>query len=161
MVLTNGTTLNDAAVRRDLSLADKVAVKLDAATEDGLKQMNRPVAGVTLESIVEGACIFRQEYKTAKPQGELSLQCMFMPTNRAELDAMIALIKRIEPNEVQLNTPKRPYPLEWHVENRGNHGDKEFPSRTLRVVEPDEAETIESVIQSETGIPVLSIYQKK
>ncbi|MEB3287693.1 MAG: radical SAM protein [Vampirovibrionales bacterium] len=155
MVLTNGTLLEDAAVRRDLMEADQVAVKLDAATDSGLKQMNRPVAGVTLQSIVAGAVALKRDYP-----GKMSLQCMFMPTNFAEVDALAALINRINPDEVQLNTPKRPYPLAWHVESRGNHGTLEYPSRKLRVVDELQADEIEERLARQVSVPILSVYKK-
>lgn len=155
MVLTNGTLLKDPAVRNDLREADQVAVKLDAATEEGLQRMNRPVPGVTLEGIIEGAIALKAEYP-----GKMSLQCMFMPTNLAEVDALAAIINRIQPDEVQLNTPKRPYPLEWHVESRGNHGTVEYPSRQLRVVDQLQAEDIEERLRQSITAPIVSIYKK-
>ncbi|HEY9745734.1 MAG TPA: radical SAM protein [Oculatellaceae cyanobacterium] len=155
MVLTNATLLNDPAVIRDLQEADVVACKLDAATEAGLKQMNRPVAGVTLEGIVSGIKKLRAAYS-----GKLALQCMFMPTNHREVEALAELINEIQPDEVQLNTPKRPYPLEWHLDSRGNHGEKPYPTRQLRTVSPPQADEIESLIREKTHVPVLSIYKK-
>lgn len=157
MVLTNGTLLEDAAVRRDLQNADIVAVKLDAATDAGLKQMNRPVAGVTLEKIIRGAKALRADYP-----GRLALQCMIMPTNLGELDALGDLIAEIRPDEVQLNTPKRPYPLEWNVVSRGNHSDTTpYPTRTLRVIGPEEARDIENQLRQRVGegISIVSVYQ--
>jgi wyosine [tRNA(Phe)-imidazoG37] synthetase (radical SAM superfamily) len=155
MVLTNGTLLHDPAVRADLSEADTVAVKLDAASDEVLKRMNRPVASVTLESIVEGAVALKREYS-----GKLCLQCMFMPANLAEAEAMADLINRIHPDEVQLNTPKRPYPLQWVVDSRGNHGQVEYPARELRVVTPEQADVIEEAIRNKTHVPVISVYRK-
>lgn len=154
MVLTNATLLHQDEVVQDLREADVVACKLDAATEAGLKQMNRPVPGVTLARIEEGI----RKLKAVHP-GKVALQCMFMPTNLAEVEQMAALINRLQPDEVQLNTPKRPYPLEWHLDSRGNHGDKPYPTRTLRVVSPPQAEEIEALLRARTQVPVLSIYR--
>ncbi len=155
MVLTNATLLHDPAVVKDLQEADVVACKLDAATEAGLKQMNRPVDGVTLERIVSGIKNLKANYA-----GKLALQCMFMPTNLREVEAMAALINDIQPDEVQLNTPKRAYPLEWHLDSRGNHGEKAYPTRTLRVVSPPQADEIETLLREKTNVPILSIYKK-
>lgn len=160
MVLTNGTTLTDSAVIRDLQEADIVAVKLDAATEAGLKMVNRPVPGVTLEGIVAGAKKLRAGYA-----GKMALQCMFMPANLKEADILADLINEIRPDEVQLNTPKRPYPLEWALESRGNHpadgGGYDIPSRQLRVVSPEEADAIEQRLRARTNVPILSVYRKE
>ena len=156
MVLTNATMLQDPKVIHDLQEADQVACKLDAATEAGLRQMNRPVAGITLQRIVDGIKHLRANYS-----GKLALQCMFMPTNRQEVQAMADLINDIQPDEVQLNTPKRAYPMEWHLDSRGNHGDKPYPTRQLRVVSLPEADEIEQLLREKTQVPILSIYKKE
>lgn len=154
LVLTNGTLLNDPDVVDALQEADTVAVKLDAATEAKLQQMNRPVPGVTLETILDGIKAFKAVYR-----GKLSIQSMFMPTNTDEVDALIALIRDIQPDELQLNTPKRPYPIGWHVDSRGNHADTApYEFRTLRTINTEEAKAIEARFKQETGVAVLSIY---
>jgi wyosine [tRNA(Phe)-imidazoG37] synthetase (radical SAM superfamily) len=155
MVLTNATLLNDPAVQRDLALADQVACKLDAATDGVLQRMNRPVAGISIESIVSGIEVFRKVYK-----GKLSLQCMFMPTNAEDIEALTSLIARIAPDEVQLNTPKRPYPMEWVVDSRGNHSEPLVKSQVLRTVSEVEANRIEQLIKEKAPtLPLISVYR--
>lgn len=154
MVLTNGTTLDQPVVRHDLLDADMVAIKLDAPTDDILQRMNRPVDGVTLERIVEGAKAFRQEY-----DGKLCLQCMFMPGNLAEAQAIAAIANTIKPDEIQLNTPKRPYPLQWVLESRGNHGHADYPTQTLRVVSEEEAQELQRIFEQRTDCPIVSVYR--
>lgn len=156
MVLTNSTLLLDPDVIQNLQEADIVACKLDAATEAGLKQMNRPVAGVTLERIIAGIKNLKANYS-----GKIALQCMFMPANHKEVELLADLINDLQPDEVQLNTPKRPYPLAWHLDSRGNHGDKPYPSRQLRTVTPVQADDIEAMLQAKTSVPILSIYKKE
>ena len=177
MVLTNGTLLYEPAVQRDLMEADTVAVKLDAATDTGLKQMNRPVPGVSLEGpqgIIAGIQAFKKVYP-----GKLCIQSMFMPTNLSEVEAMAELFNQIQPDEVQLNTPKRPYPRAWVLESRGNHPAKkseqtgEHPAcettieepvnvqtQTLKTISEEEAVSLEELIRTKTGgkIPILSVY---
>lgn len=155
MVLTNGTTLDDAAVRADLRQADIVAVKLDAASEAVFQRMNRPVPGVTLARVVAGAMALRQDYG-----GKLCLQCMLMPGNLAEAPAMADLAARIGPDEIQLNTPKRPYPLAWTLDSRGNHGESSVASRSLRVLTPEEARDTARMFAERTGLPVSSVYRE-
>ncbi|MDH4379988.1 MAG: radical SAM protein [Vampirovibrionales bacterium] len=159
MVLTNGTLLHDAAVRHDLLEADKVAIKLDAATEAGFNQMNRPVPGATLANVIAGAKAFRNEYGGNKP-GVLCLQMMIMPTNVAEAKAMAQLAATLTPDEIQLNTPKRPYPLEWALDSRGNHEAASVPSRELRVINEDEARALKTLFEQTTGCPVVSVYRE-
>lgn len=156
MVLTNGTLLHLPEVRQALLAADVVAVKLDAASDAGLKQMNRPVAGVTLDLIVQGAKAFRQEYT-----GKLAIQTMFMPANLKEVDALANLVADIAPDELQLNTPKRPYPLEWVVETRGNHtSDPGYKAVMLKTVDELTAKDIETRLKAKLSLPILSIYQR-
>lgn len=155
MVLTNATTLGDPQVRADLAAADKVFCKLDAADDALLARVNRPVEGITLRSIVEGIKALRAEYP-----GYLAIQTMFMPMNRAELDAMIDLFNEIRPDEVQLNTPRRPVPRDWHLESRGNHEGVPYPAVQLKTIGPDEARAIESQIRERTGLKVVSIYKQ-
>ncbi len=156
MVLTNGSLLFSKIVREHLQEVDIVAIKLDTAQEHVFQRMNRPVPGISLESIIQGAIQFRQEF-----QGKLCLQCMFMPANLVEAEAMIKIANDIQPDEIQLNTPRRPYPLEWHVESRGNHTALEYPSRKLATITKAETQRLEALIQSATQIPVISIYGSK
>jgi wyosine [tRNA(Phe)-imidazoG37] synthetase (radical SAM superfamily) len=160
MVLTNGTLLHDPAVRHDLLEADKVAIKLDTATEGGFNQMNRPVPGVTLANVIAGAKAFRKEYGGDKP-GVLCLQMMLMPTNVAEAEAMAELAATLQPDEIQLNTPKRPYPLEWALDSRGNHDAASVPSRELRVINEDEARALKTLFEEVTGCSVVSVYREE
>ncbi|MFM7390098.1 MAG: radical SAM protein [Vampirovibrionales bacterium] len=155
MLLTNSTLLHQPQVRADIAKFDHIACKLDASNDTILQRMNRPVQGVTHESIVAGIEALRQDYT-----GKLSLQCMFMPTNHEDVEALATLVQRIQPDEVQLNTPKRPYPLSWIVENRGNHSDAIVESRTLRTISEPEADRIEALIRERLEVPVLSIYRR-
>lgn len=154
MVLTNGTTLEQPEVRQDMLKADVVAIKLDASDDEILKRMNRPVDGVTLEKIVTGAKAFRKDYK-----GKLCLQCMFMPGNLSEAEAIATIANTIEADEIQLNTPKRPYPLQWVLESRGNHGEADYPTQTLRVVSKEEAEQLQKTFEQLTNCPIVSVYR--
>jgi wyosine [tRNA(Phe)-imidazoG37] synthetase (radical SAM superfamily) len=155
MVLTNGTRLHDPTVQQDLQEADIVAVKLDAASEEGLQRMNRPVVGVTLEKILQGIEALKKTYR-----GKLCLQCMFMPTNLSEVEGLATLIEKIQPDEVQLNTPKRPYPLQWILDSRGNHGSPDYPARALKVLTLEQATEIEALLKQKTNVPIISVYKK-
>ncbi|HEX8117001.1 MAG TPA: radical SAM protein [Pyrinomonadaceae bacterium] len=78
VVLTNSAHLWDARVRRELSRADAVFCKLDAADEETFRRVNRPVEGVTLRNVFEGIRRLRAEYA-----GRLCVQLMLLPLNRA------------------------------------------------------------------------------
>lgn len=102
-VLTNSSTMLMDEVRRDLAGANVVVAKLDAADEATFRAVNRPVADITFEQIVDGIKRLRREFT-----GTLALQMMFVGANREQAPAMAALAGEIEPDELQLNTPLRP-----------------------------------------------------
>ncbi|MFZ4712177.1 MAG: radical SAM protein [Bacteriovoracaceae bacterium] len=155
-VLTNSTLLLDPDVQKDLCKMDRVIVKLDASDDKTLQMMNRPAAGITMDSIYRGILSFHQVY-----QGELDVQIMFMHTNHHQLTNLSEMLKVINPHTIQLNTPKRPYPLSWHRETRGNHGAQvDYQTRKLKVLSAEEAKVIEDTLRKNTGLNVLSIYRE-
>lgn len=153
MVLTNSTTLNDPAVRRDLAKAEKVFCKLDAPNDRLLQIIDRPVEGVTIESIVSGILALRAEYR-----GYLAIQMMFLPQNQKELGEFAAILRRIQPDEVQLNTPTRPVPRGWFLEARGNYDVAPYPAVPLKHLSREEALAIEDELRRETGLKVVSVF---
>ncbi|HZS03526.1 MAG TPA: radical SAM protein [Blastocatellia bacterium] len=155
VVLTNATTLNDPAVRCELAGADKIFCKLDAADERTFRLINRPVEGVTLHSVIEGIKKLRTEYP-----GWLAVQTMLMPINSWELEELAALLRKLRPDEVQLNTPLRPVPREWSVATRGNHSPGAPNSARLKVIDRDEAERIRKMLHEMTGLRVVSVYRQ-
>ena len=158
-VLTNATHFHNAEVRRDLAELDIVDAKLDAASDEMLQRYNRPAPGHTIRSIVEGIQLLRKEFR-----GKLSLQIMIMPINLREAERLAALINEIHPDEVQLNTPRRPYPAEWHLETRGAHKAPEelpFPSKPLKTISKEEAQKLEMLLRERCHVPIRSIYKSQ
>lgn len=154
MVLTNSTMLGDPAVRRDLAKAEKVFCKLDASNDRLLQMVDRPVEGVTFESILAGILALRAEYS-----GYLAIQMMFMPLNRKEVEEFAEILKRIAPDEVQLNTPMRPVPQEWFIEARGNHDKAPYPAVPLKHLSREEALEVEAELRRLTGLKIVSIFK--
>ncbi|MDD5259030.1 MAG: radical SAM protein [bacterium] len=101
-VLTNSSLLHLNKVRQELLPADYVSVKLDAGSPDSLQAINDPAKDVCFEKLLSGIIKFRKQY-----QGWLALQIMFVNKNMQDVDKMINLIKQINPDEVQINTPLR------------------------------------------------------
>ncbi|HEY9727818.1 MAG TPA: radical SAM protein [Chroococcales cyanobacterium] len=151
LVLTNGTLLGNPDVRKALALADKVSIKLDAVSPDQLQRINRPVAGMSLDSIETGIQQFRAEFS-----GELAIQTMVLTPWNEEIQAnYIHLIQSLSPDEIQLNTPKRPKPLNRQVEGRGNHTVAQefvYPVQVLKCVSANVIEELATLIQNATGI---------
>ncbi len=152
VVLTNGLLLGDAGVRADLAIADQIAIKIDAVTPDLLQRVNRPVQSLDLDQHWRDLEEFRQQY-----QGTLAIQTMLLsPWSESDQRAYIALMQRLAADEIQLNTPTRPKPLQHQLEARGNHPPEEpsYPTRLLKPVEPEVLQDFGDHIQAATGIPV-------
>ncbi len=157
LVLTNSTWLFDAETRKRLRNATIVDCKLDAASDAMLQRYNRVAEGVTHERILRGIKALKAD---AEFQGKMTIQSMFMPINKSEVHQLAALIREIQPAEVQLNTPKRPYPREWYPEARGNHyGEAPVETVTLKTITLEEAQEIEEILKNETGVPIRSVYR--
>jgi len=105
-VITNGSLLGRAAVRRGLAAADIVLPSLDAPDEGLFQHVNRPHATLHLAEVVEGMVTFRAGYP-----GELWLEVMLLAgvTGSAPRARRLAeLAARIAPERIQLNTAVRP-----------------------------------------------------
>jgi wyosine [tRNA(Phe)-imidazoG37] synthetase (radical SAM superfamily) len=110
-VLTNGSLLSDAGVRRDLYFADVVLPTLSTVVEQTFRKIHRPAPGISLETVLGGLVQFRKEY-----QGEIWLEVFVVPdlnTSDEELGGLRDILKEIKPDRVQLNTLDRPGTEDW------------------------------------------------
>ncbi|RLI05888.1 hypothetical protein DRO26_00810 [Candidatus Bathyarchaeota archaeon] len=116
-ILTNASLLNREDVRKNLEKMDFVVAKLDAANQKLFEIINRPSGNLRLNSIVENLRILRQ-----KTTVRIAIQTMLFKSTKNKnsftklsiLKNLAKLIKTIKPDEVQLNTPRRP-PAESHI----------------------------------------------
>lgn len=138
-----------------LALADKVSIKLDATSPDQLRRINRPVEGIDFGQILEGIKTFRAEFS-----GELAIQTMVLAAWDAGVQAnYMRLMQNLAPDEIQLNTPKRPKPLTRQLEGRGNHSQSQalpYPVQVFKCVSTNFIEELATQIQNTTGIFVRS-----
>ena len=102
-VLTNSWLMPREDVRRDLAKADVVVAKVDAPKEELFRRVNRPYGGYSIDKIVQGIKLFRENYR-----GKLAIQMMFIDVNRHYAREMAEIARSLSPDEVQLNTPLRP-----------------------------------------------------
>lgn len=110
-VLTNGVLLADPQVRREISQADVILPSLDAVTPALFQKINRPVAGVTVETLIAGLKALRQEYP-----GQIWLEILLLKglnDTPAELARLRAVVQDIHPDEIHLNTAVRPVVEEY------------------------------------------------
>jgi hypothetical protein len=68
----------------------------------------------------------------------------------------MAFMHVLQPDEIQLNTPTRPKPLNHQLEARGNHPPEALPylAQWLKPISVDVLETLGDRIQTTIGIPV-------
>ena len=103
VVLTNGTRLVQAAVRRALERVDQCVVKIDAGTERVFQLINRPIAAVTLDSIMQAAAgLPRVIVQTMFVRGRVDNSTM------DEVDKWVARVAAIRPQRVQVYSLDRP-----------------------------------------------------
>lgn len=102
-VITNSSLICREDVQRDLSAADLVIAKLDAASQKTFKRINKPLSGLKLEKTIKGLKEFKNGYKR-----KLALQIMFVEENKEEAGKIAGIAREINPDEVQINTPLRP-----------------------------------------------------
>ena len=154
LVLTNGSLLGAPDLRSELSAADRVYVKLDAASEEVFQRVNRPVEGISLDSVVAGAVEFRRGYR-----GYLGVQTMFLHNNVAEAEGLAKLVNRIGPDEFQINSPTRPYPSEWILESRGGLKRSHSLGKTIKPIDADQAGAIvERLRRLVRGTKIVSVW---
>ena len=155
-VLTNGTLLGEPEVQKNLSGMDKVIIKLDAWNEESYQKINRPHPDCTLFRTLSGIRSFIKTFNQS-----IEIQTMFMPATNDDIEQFAEIINELEPELVQLNTPKRPYPLSWHRENRGNHlGIHDHKVRNLKTLDPRDIGKIKEKLESLTNSKILSIYER-
>ncbi|MCB9771544.1 MAG: radical SAM protein [Candidatus Omnitrophica bacterium] len=102
-VITNSTTLHLADTQSDLLLADLVVAKLDACDELSFSQIDKAMVGISFESALRGIKNFKKNY-----QGKLAIQIMFVEENRKYALRIADIVREINADEIQINTPVRP-----------------------------------------------------
>ena len=128
-VLTNGSLLWRADVRRDLQHADVVIPSLDAGDERLFQHINRSHEAIAFGQMIEGLIAFREEFK-----GQYWLEVFLLAgytAVTAEVESIAAWSRRIRPDRVQLNTVARP-----PVESCAERVPREQLIRLARLFEP-------------------------
>jgi wyosine [tRNA(Phe)-imidazoG37] synthetase (radical SAM superfamily) len=106
-VLTNSSLMSRQDVRQELAKADVVVAKLDAPNEELFQIVNRPMPDLSFSQVVAGISHFRKEY-----QGKLVIQMMFIKANKHQAKEMAKIARELSPDEIEINTPLRPCPVQ-------------------------------------------------
>jgi len=110
-VITNGTLLSHAAVRRELRTVNAVLTSVDAGTHELYQRINRPLPDLTLDRHIDGLVAFRDVY-----QGGLWVEIMLVKALNDTPEALADLVRvlhRVAPDEIHLMTPTRPPAEPW------------------------------------------------
>lgn len=105
-VLTNGSLLWRADVRRDLRHADLVIPSLDAGDDLRFRCINRPHGSLSFDQVAEGLAAFRSEFR-----GQYWLEVLAVApwtSGPEQIEEIATWARRIRPDRVQLNTVTRP-----------------------------------------------------
>ena len=112
-VITNASLIWNPDVREDLSKADWVSLKVDAATEGVWRRINRPYGALKLEAISEGMRRFSEEF-----EGVLATETMMVRgvnDGEDEIERIADRLSSISPDISYISIPIRP-PAEGWVE---------------------------------------------
>ena len=137
-VITNASLISRHDVLEDLLLADLIEAKLDASSANLLKAVNQPMTEITLFEIVDGLKALRKVYR-----GHLTLQIMFIASNKKDAPGIAALAREIHPDLIEINTPLR--------------------ACSVKPLTRDEVEEIARIFREVCGdnIKVRSVYESK
>ena len=100
-VVTNGSFIRVKEVRKALSLADKVIIKLDAFDDKSLNEINRPSGIFSLAKMLQQWQLFRMEYK-----GKLAFSMTLNDINKVNMYDLQLKARLILPDQIQLTTPQ-------------------------------------------------------
>ncbi len=112
-VVSNASLIDRPDVRRDLTAADWVSIKIDTLVEDHWRAINKPAEGLGLGAILDGAAAFAREFG-----GTLATETMVVAginDDVEEMRAVAAFLATLEPALPYLLVPTRP-PAEGWVE---------------------------------------------
>ncbi len=105
-VISNASMLYDERVREELSLADWVSVKMDAADASTWMMLNRPDPTLSFERHMKGINLFAGMYK-----GILNTETMVVRginDSREHLSSLAPLIADLKPGNAWISIPTRP-----------------------------------------------------
>lgn len=152
VVLTNSTLLYKPEVRKELHHADKIFCKLDAWSDEVLRRIDRPVNGISLEKIISGIHLLRNEFN-----GFMAIQTMIMrKLTEFEIEELADIYCTIRPDEVQLNLPSRPIPKNYFIQTRGNEVEFDESFTRLKTITKDDLEDIRVKLSQLTHLQIIT-----
>jgi wyosine [tRNA(Phe)-imidazoG37] synthetase (radical SAM superfamily) len=110
-VITNSSLIYLLGVRRDLTKADWVSLKLDSTREETWRRLDRPYRRLQLAAILEGMLRFAEDY-----EGELVTETMLVQginDGDEQLEEVGDFLAQLKPARAYLSIPTRPPAEPW------------------------------------------------
>lgn len=104
-LMSNASLFSEASVRQALSGVDLIVPSLDAVSPKIFAKIDRPHAQIKIEGIIEGLVSLRKEFP-----GKIWLEIMLVRgvnDDLRQIKKLKEVIKRINPDKIQLNSPVR------------------------------------------------------
>jgi wyosine [tRNA(Phe)-imidazoG37] synthetase (radical SAM superfamily) len=103
VLLTNSCHLLEENALEELESFDVIIARMDAATEETFRKVNRPYNHLSFDDILNGLRRFSRDFK-----GDFRMQLMFLKDNINEAELIADLCREIDPDLIYINTPLRP-----------------------------------------------------
>ncbi len=134
-VITNSSLLYRKKVRNELKEADLIIPSLDAPSAKIFKKINRPHPQINFRKVKEGCIKLRKEFK-----GKIWLEIMLLKGVNDSLEVarkFKKIVKRINPDKIQLNLPVRPATKQVFAPNlRQTNKIKDIIDENIEIVGP-------------------------
>lgn len=105
-LFTNSTLLNDPEVLEQLDVFDIIIAKLDAASEDTFRNVNRPHPSIRFEDVLEGIRKARGSFG-----GSFRIHVTLVKENLSDVDSISQICREMCPDYVYLENPEGCDPL--------------------------------------------------
>jgi len=106
LILSNGSTIDDAAIQKTLSKIDIVKLSLDCVSPQCFKRLDRAHKGIGIDAIVEGMKAFRKRYNH-----ELVIEILVVEglnDTFEEFSLLNNVLQEIKPDRIDVGTIDRP-----------------------------------------------------
>ena len=110
-IITNASLIDRADVRKDLSMADLVSLKVDAISEDIWRMVDRPHSSLALNDVLDGMVKFSNEFK-----GDIITETMLINgvnDKEEEINRVAEFLVDLKPEKAFVAIPTRPPAESW------------------------------------------------
>jgi len=100
-LFTNSTLLGDPDVLRQLDVFDIIIAKMDAATEETFRNVNRPHPSILFQDVIDGIRKARASFG-----GSFRMHITLVRENLSDMDSISQICREICPDYVYLESPE-------------------------------------------------------